>query len=164
MMKRREFGEKLVNSAIGTCIVGSWASKTASGQALRIAKKNALMHVGGDYHSVAGSGITSKENLEFNLRHGVRHLTVLARKRPEGDAWDLDELKRMKDDCDQSGVTLEGIRMDADYITLRKGAMMTPPFFVVYRVKEQMEHTTRIPTIALLTRYEKVPPPATLPA
>ena len=121
-MKRREFGEKLVNSAIGTCIVGSWASKTASGQALRIAKKNALMHVGGDYHSVAGSGITSKENLEFNLRHGVRHLTVLARKRPEGDAWDLDELKRMKDDCDQSGVTLEAIRMDADYITLRKGA------------------------------------------
>jgi mannonate dehydratase len=122
MMKRREFGEKLVNSAIGTCMVGSWASETASGQALRIAKKNTLMHVGGDYHSVAGSGITSKENLEFNLRHGVRHLTVLARKYPEGGAWDFDELKRMKDDCDQCGVTLEAIRMDADYITLRKGA------------------------------------------
>jgi mannonate dehydratase len=122
MMKRREFGEKLVSSAIGASIAGSLASQTASGRALSDARKNNLMHVGGDYHSVAGSGITTKENLEFNLRHGVKHLTVLARKRPEGSGWDLDELKRMKDDCDHYGVTLEAIRMDADYITLRKGA------------------------------------------
>src|SRR5439155_23283211 len=87
MMKRREFGEKLVNSAIGTCIVGSWAPETASGQALRIGKKNALMHVGGDYQSVAGSGITSKASREFDLRRGVGHLTVLAKKRPGGKAW-----------------------------------------------------------------------------
>ncbi len=123
MMKRREFGERLVGSAIGACLAIPGAPETASGQALRNARKNNLMHVGGDYHSVAGSGITSKENLEFNLRHGVRHLTVLARKRPEGGgAWDLDELKRMKDDCGRYGVTLEAIRMEADYITLRKGA------------------------------------------
>jgi mannonate dehydratase len=122
MMKRREFGEKLVSSALGTCIVGPRAVETASGQGLRNAKKNALMHVGGDYHSVAGSGITCKENLEFNLRHGVRHLTVLPRKRPEGSGWDFDELKRMKDDCDHYGVTLEAIRMNPDYIILRKGA------------------------------------------
>jgi mannonate dehydratase len=122
MMKRREFGEKFVSSAIGTCIVGSGAVETASGQGLGIARKNTMMHVGGDYHSVAGSRITSKENLEFNLRHGVRHLTVLPGKDPGGSGWDLDELKRMKDDCDQYGVTLEAIRMDADYITLRKGA------------------------------------------
>src|SRR5437016_8468574 len=119
MMKRREFGEKLVNSAIGTCIVGSWPSKTASGQALRIAKKNALMHVGGDYHSVAGSGITSKENLEFNLRYGVKHITAQMKRRDDG--WSLDELKKMKDDCDRYGVTFEAIRMDADYIAMRKG-------------------------------------------
>ena len=36
------------------------------------------MHVGGDYHYVAGgqgADITGKENLEFNLRHGAKHLT-----------------------------------------------------------------------------------------
>src|SRR5262245_59585481 len=116
-MRRREFGEKFVTTAIGSCLVGSRGVE-AAGQGSGGGKNNTLMHVGGDYHSEADSGITSRESLEFNLRHGVRHLTVLARKRPEGSGWDLDELKRMKDDCDQHGVTLEAIRMDADYITL----------------------------------------------
>jgi mannonate dehydratase len=79
------------------------------------------MHVGGDYHSVAGSGITSRENLWYNLRYGVRHLTVeLSGKHPDG-AWDGDEIKRMRDDCDHYGVQLEAIRMSAIYITLPKG-------------------------------------------
>lgn len=77
------------------------------------------MHVGGDYHSVAGDSITSKQNLEYNLRHGVKHLTAQMRRRATG--WDLDELKRMRDDCDRMGVQLEAIRMDADYITMRPG-------------------------------------------
>lgn len=85
-------------------------------------RKNTLMHVGGDYHSVAGAGITSKQNLEYNLRHGVKHLTVQLRKRSPESGWDLDEMKRMRDDCDRHGVTLEAIRMDADYITMPKGA------------------------------------------
>lgn len=80
------------------------------------------MHVGGDYHSVAGPGITSRENLEYNRRYGVRHLTVQMRNRPEGGGWDLDALKRMKDACEQHGVQLEAIRMEPDYITLPKGA------------------------------------------
>ena len=81
------------------------------------------MHAGGDYHSVAGrNGITSKENLEYNLRYGVKHLTAQIRNRPESGGWDPDELKRMKDDCDRYGVILEAIRMDAEYITLSKGA------------------------------------------
>ncbi len=80
-----------------------------------------MMHVGGDYHSVAGGGMTSKENLEYNLRYGVRHLTVQLRQYGPDGQWDLDELKRMRDDCDQYGVTLESIRMPADYIQLRKG-------------------------------------------
>jgi len=79
------------------------------------------MHVGGDYHSVAGNGITSKENLEFNLRHGVRHITAQVRKRPGVAGWDPDELKRMRDDCDRHGVVFEAIRMDSDYIKLAKG-------------------------------------------
>ena len=79
------------------------------------------MHVGGDYHSVAGSSITSKENLDYNLRYGVKHLTVQLGKRSPDGGWDLDELKRIKEDCEKGGVTLEAIRMDPSYITLRKG-------------------------------------------
>ena len=42
------------------------------------------MHVGGDYHSVVGGDITSKANLEYNLRYGVKHLTVVMRKSAPG--------------------------------------------------------------------------------
>ncbi|MBK5293601.1 MAG: mannonate dehydratase [Acidobacteriia bacterium] len=79
------------------------------------------MHVGGDYHAVAGKGgMASKENLEYNLRHGVKHLTVQVNRGPDG--WDLDELKRMKDNCDKAGVIFEAIRMDSEYIKLRNVA------------------------------------------
>lgn len=83
------------------------------------------MHVGADYHAVAGgpgAEITGKANLEFNLRHGVRHLTVLAPGRPVDGVWDLDRLRRMRDDCDRFGVTLEAVRMEADYIRMPAGA------------------------------------------
>src|SRR5205823_5128618 len=79
--------------------------------------KNLLMHVGGDYHSVAGPGIASPQNLDFNLRYGVKHLTIQLRNR-----WNLDDLQKMRDDCDRRGVTIEAIRMDADYIALPAGA------------------------------------------
>jgi mannonate dehydratase len=118
MMKRREFGKTLCGSAIGAALA---VPGTSSAQPAP--RKNQLMHVGGDYHSVAGqSGITSRENLEYNLRHGVKHLTAQVRKRAQGGGWNPDELKRMKDDCDRQGVIFEAIRMDADYITLPKGA------------------------------------------
>jgi uncharacterized protein YbgA (DUF1722 family) len=45
-------------------------------------RKNALMHVGGYYDSVLGGDITSKQNLEYNLRQGVKHLTAEVGKRP----------------------------------------------------------------------------------
>jgi mannonate dehydratase len=117
MMRRRDFG-----GAVGIGIASSVSSGVVSAQAPRIPRKNTLMHVGGDYHSVAGgrgSRITSKQNLEYNLRHGVRHLTVLGARRSRDGGWDIDELKRMKDDCDKYGVTLEAIRMDSDYITMK---------------------------------------------
>ncbi len=113
MISRRQWA----GGAIGT---GVAASTSLPVRAARTPRKNTLMHAGGDYHSVAGNGITSKENLEFNLRHGVRHLTVLMKNNPAG-GWNLDELKRMKDDCDRHGVVLEAIRMEPDYITLRPG-------------------------------------------
>jgi mannonate dehydratase len=80
-------------------------------------RKNTQMHVGGDYHSVAGGDITSQVNLEYNLRHGVRHLTVTMANRPGGGGWDPDRLKQMRDNCDRHGVILEAIRMEPTYIT-----------------------------------------------
>jgi mannonate dehydratase len=129
MMKRREFGGTLAGGIVGAGV----AASPAAAQAPRARRKNTLMHVGGDYHSVAGSSLTSKENLEYNLRYGVKHLTVQPWQNRRGGGetsdrsagftglWDLDGLKRMKDDCDKYGVTLEGIRMDANYIQLPKG-------------------------------------------
>src|SRR3989442_9565548 len=117
-MRRREFGKKFGGAVIGATLV---PPATASGQPVTH-RANALMHVGGDYHSVAGrNGITSRENLEYNLRHGVKHLTAQNRNRPESGGWDPDELKRMKDNCDRYGVIFEAIRMEAEYITLSKG-------------------------------------------
>src|SRR5436190_1133970 len=110
-MKRREFAHTLGSVAIGAALAGP-----ATTSAQSVPRKNILMHVGGDYHSVAGrNGITSKENLEYNLRHGVKHLTAQLRNRPQGIGWDPDELKRMRDDCDRHNVIFEAIRMEADY-------------------------------------------------
>ena len=77
-MKRREFGRKIVTGAMGAGLSGSVVRGTASAQVTGTPRQNTLMHVGGDYHSVAGSGITSRENLQYNLRYGVKHLTVAA--------------------------------------------------------------------------------------
>lgn len=112
-MKRREF--------VGSALAAGLASASALSQAPRARRPNTLMHVGGDYHSVMGPGITSRENLEYNLRFGVKHLTAQVRNRASDGGWDLDELKQMKDDCDKHGVIFEAIRMAPDYITLPKG-------------------------------------------
>jgi mannonate dehydratase len=124
MMKRREFGKNLTGGAIAAGLVPTTAAKPA-----HTPKRNTLMHVGGDYHCVAGSGMASKENLEYNLRYGVKHLTIQVRKLAPDGGWDLDELKRMRDDCDKYGVTIEAIRSIGDgggrgneYINLPKGA------------------------------------------
>ena len=116
-MKRREFGQKLVGGAIAAGVAGVPAAAI-------VPKKNALMHVGADYHSVAGgprADMTGKANLEYNLRHGVKHLTAQMRKVGDDGSWDLDELKRMRDNCDKAGFVFEAIRMDSEYIMLRKG-------------------------------------------
>ena len=126
MMKRRDFGKALAGGAVGAGIAAGVNPKPATAQAARARKpkKNLLMHVGGDYHSVAGgqgADMTGKANLEYNLRHGVKHLTAQVRKLGPDGAWDADELKRMRDNCDKAGMTFEAIRMDDDYIRLRPG-------------------------------------------
>ena len=76
-------------------------------------RKNLLMRVGGDNHSVKTHGTdgTSKENLQFKLRHGVRHITAKVYKHKPDGSWDLDEMKRMKDNCDKYGVELECLNL-----------------------------------------------------
>jgi hypothetical protein len=116
MINRREFGAGLVG--IGIAARSIPRNELASPQESR---KNTLMHVGGDYHNIVGADITSKQNLEYNLRHGVKHLTAEVSKNPQG-SWDLDELQAMKDNCDKYGVVFEAIRMNSHYINkLRKG-------------------------------------------
>src|SRR5690242_12528928 len=104
-MKRRDFGKTLVTAATAG-IASAPSALSETGENLK-ARKNTLMHVGGDYHSVAGgphADITGQANLEYNLRHGVKHLTVQMRKIAPDGGWDSDELKRMKDHCDKAGV------------------------------------------------------------
>src|SRR5260221_6426826 len=118
MINRRHFAGSLGATAAA---IAAASPRNARARAARTPRRNSLMHVGGDYHSVAGAGITSKENLEYNLRYGVKHLTAQVTKLSQDGGWDLDELKKMRDDCDKYGVTFEAIRMSANYITLRKG-------------------------------------------
>jgi mannonate dehydratase len=113
MIKRRDFGKTLS----GVLVAGAAPAAIAH-------RKNILMHVGADYHSVAGgprADITGKTNLEYNLRHGVKHLTAQMRKVSKDGRWDLDELKTMKENCDRAGFLFEAIRMDSEYIMLRPG-------------------------------------------
>src|SRR5258706_5047706 len=124
-MKRREFSQKLVGSAVAAGVTGSSTPGAALALAASAPRKNTLMHIGADYHSVAGgprADITGKANLEYNLRHGVKHLTAQMRKVASDGSWGLDELKTMKDNCDKVGFIFEAIRMDSEYIMLRKGS------------------------------------------
>src|SRR5262249_54062982 len=106
MMKRRAFGKKVVGGVLGAGMAGGLTAGAAPAQGKRAhpPRRNTMMHVGADYHSVAGgprADITGKANLEYNLRHGVRHLTATLRNVSADGAWDADELKRMKDNCDK---------------------------------------------------------------
>src|SRR5690349_5315051 len=108
-MKRRDFGKGLVGGA------GMLGLGNAAAQPTRGPRRNTMMRVGGDYHCVVGGNIASNENLEYNLRYGVKHLTAQLRRPTTGAGWDLDELKRMRENCDKHGVTFEAIRMDPEY-------------------------------------------------
>jgi mannonate dehydratase len=126
-MQRREFNKTLVSGAVGASLVASVEIQSASAQTRSspvTRRRNTLMHVGADYHYVAGGSgaeITGKANLEFNTRLGVRHLTAQVSRPAADGSWDLDDLKRMRGNCDAAGVVFEAIRMDAEYIMLPPG-------------------------------------------
>lgn len=101
------------------------------------------MHVSADYHVVAGPSFISKENFNYNLRYGVKHINpdpvrvqsgsappqvkkagwgdFIPPEGPQGGAFDLDGLKHMRDECDKMGMIIEGFRMDSGYIVMKPG-------------------------------------------
>ncbi|MGC2404307.1 MAG: mannonate dehydratase [Acidobacteriaceae bacterium] len=143
-MRRREFGKALFGAAAGAGLGKSlWTAEGATPR--HISRKNTKMHVSTDYHVVEGKDFISKENFSYNLRFGVSHINpdpvmvaagsgppkaaaksgwgdFIAPEGPQGGAFDLDALQRMRDACDAAGIILEGFRMDSGYIVMKAGA------------------------------------------
>lgn len=137
-MKRREFGKTVLGAVAGLGLAGSGAA-----QSQLVRKKNLDMHVSSDYHVFEGPAFISKENINYNLRYGVRHINpdpvrvqsgsappqvkaagwgdFIPREGPQAGAFDLDGLKRMRDLCDSMGIMIEGFRMDSGYIVMKPG-------------------------------------------
>src|ERR1700739_2771300 len=149
-MRRRGFGKGLAGSLLATGIARAASALIAAGQAQKTGttpRKNTMMHVGADYHVAEGGNVMSRENLEYNLRFGVTHISpdpemilegeagvrrplaspdsrggaFFFGEGPSSGAFDLDKLKRMRDDCDKVGMTIEGFRMDSGYIVMKPG-------------------------------------------
>jgi mannonate dehydratase len=126
-MQRRDFGKALIGGAVGAALGGLADAAPAFGQPQKklTARKNTKMHVGADYHVIEGTTLTSKENLEYNLRFGVKSIkgarfdAFIPVEGPLGGAFDTDVLKQMKDNCDAVGMWLEALRMDSGYIILK---------------------------------------------
>jgi mannonate dehydratase len=137
-MQRRDFGKALIGGAVGVALGGLADAAPAFGQPQKklIARKNTKMHVGADYHVIEGTTLTSKENLEYNLRFGVKSISpdpdqeahrgkgarfdaFIPVEGPLGGAFDTDVLKQMKDNCGAVGMWLEALRTDSGYIILK---------------------------------------------
>jgi hypothetical protein len=88
-MRRRDFGKGLAGSLLSTGIARAAIALIADGHAQKTAhtpRKNTMMHVGADYHVAEGGGVLSRENLEYNLRFGVRHISPDPEMILEGEA------------------------------------------------------------------------------
>ena len=125
---RRDFTKVLTGGIIGGGLMTlTSAASTVSANA-PAPRKNTLHHVGGDYHVVMSEEShdwnerqrvwTNLRNFQYHERQGVMHFTNIM----GGGAWDLDQMKAWKADCDSYGMTWEAIRMDSSYIYLKPGA------------------------------------------
>ncbi|MGB8422041.1 mannonate dehydratase [Paraburkholderia sp.] len=141
-MNRREFGK---NSVIGAAALSAGgiaraSTMTESSTSDPARRSKPTIRVGGDYHAHAGPSFLSRENIEYNLRFGVKHLTInLAGGRSplHGHAstpriksgwlnptepWDVEALKRTQEQFNASGIKIEGARMDSAYIIMKAGS------------------------------------------
>ena len=76
-MRRRDFGKGFLGAAAVTSLSGFPRMVQGAVQperAKRPHRKNLKMHVSTDYHVVEGKEFISKENFDYNLRFGVRHI------------------------------------------------------------------------------------------
>ena len=88
-MRRRDFGKGLAGGLLTTAIARAATALAATSQVQKTAatpRKNTMMHVGADYHVAEGGGVMSRENLEYNLRFGVRHISPDPEMILEGEA------------------------------------------------------------------------------
>jgi len=118
---RREFTRKITGGIAALGLLGTSAPAEGSTSNLPTPKKNLLHHVGADYHVVMADASfgwderqkqwATKKNFEYHERCGVRHYTNIM-----NGAWNGDEMKRWKDECDKYGRIWEAIRMDSSYI------------------------------------------------
>jgi mannonate dehydratase len=125
-MARRAFTKEFAGGVIGAGLLGTAAAGQPVAAATPAPRRNPLLHVGGDYHVVMSDDTlgwddrqrlwTTKKNFEYHQRCGVRHLTNIM-----SGVWNLDEMKRWKEDCDKGGMVWEAIRMDSSYIYLPPG-------------------------------------------
>ncbi len=125
-MDRRKFHKTVSAALLGTALSPSIAP-IFSKPKYPSPKPNPHLHVGGDYHVVMTEDSltyaqrqkawTETRNLQYQIRSGVRHLT----NSMEG-TWDLDEMKKWKDNCEMAGVTWEAIRMDSSFIYAKTDA------------------------------------------
>src|SRR5262245_51076680 len=75
-MQRRDFGKSMLGAIAGVGLSSSLPQIASAAPATpRVHKKNLEMHVGADYHVIEGDNIISKENLNYNLRFGVTHIS-----------------------------------------------------------------------------------------
>lgn len=106
-MNRRDFGRALGWGAAGSVLAGQEAApgEVASEAGKPQKAKKALMHVGCQYGGV------SVDNLQFKKRHGVNNIDGGSPKFIAGKGWDLDEVLRMKEQCEKYGISLDAFHM-----------------------------------------------------
>ncbi|WP_339815973.1 mannonate dehydratase [uncultured Imperialibacter sp.] len=124
---RRDFTKALTGGFIGAGLLSTVSTEATSAPKKAVPRKNNLHHVGGDYHVVMSDDShdwnerqrvwTNNRNFQYHERQGVKHFTNIM-----SGAWNLDQMKKWKADCDNYGMTWEAIRMDSSYIYLKPGA------------------------------------------
>ena len=148
-MDRRDFGRALMMGLASATAPGALDAATAAtptepgdDASYRVmpdlpVRRNDGIRMGGDYHSVAGATITDSRSLAYFRRFNALQITARAPSALSKDElkafpqfgsfldadgpWDGDGLKRMQDDCQKAGMTLEGVRMDSVYIIMKPG-------------------------------------------
>lgn len=155
---RRDFTKVLAGGLIGAGWIGNETTAARSSQA-PVPRKNTLHHVGGDYHVVmSDDGLdwnerqriwASTRNFQYHERCGVRHFTNIMR-----GEWDLAEMQRWKDACDQAGATWEAIRMDSAYIYLQPGAERDRK---LEEIAENIEKAARVGVKVITMHWTLIP-------